>query len=418
MLHSSKRRFYIEFTKSKKVELSEFIYLIALSIYLINAVLYTTMFYVRMNTNIMSICNVLAISIILLKIFLFDEYSVNQLLEIVLLAISGIASYFVSDYREVIYLVFFIIGAKGVSFQKIVKVHIIIIVSIMIIAMISVRFGVIEHIIYIREEKPRYAFGSIYCTDFASHIFYLVVSYCYIKYKELSIRHTVVFLLLAGITYYYNGARLDSTCIFIMSIFSLYCVMNKKIGKDIKNNLSINKLFKVLLIFSVPLFAIISIIVTMKFDDSDAIMHLLNESLSGRLGIGKIGITNYGFKWLGQKIVMIGNGGTNNSISTDYFFIDCSYLYVALQYGTLILVLLCAYYIFYNNKRIKNGDFLTPMIILVIAVNSMVEHHFTDVAYNPFILIFLASIESEIPIIRERTRIYIGALGDSTCAIS
>lgn len=417
MFNSSRQNLYIGFTKNKKIRLSEFIYLVAFSIYLINVVLYSTMFNVHMNNKIVSISNIFVILIIVVKIFLFDEYTIKQLIAILLLSISIITCYFTSDYKTLLYLALFIIGAKGVSFKKIVKVYFYITAAIVIIAMISVKLGIIEHIISQRDGKPRYAFGSIYCTDFASHIFYLVASYCYIKYEKLSIIHTVIFSLLGIFTYYYNGARLDSACIFIVSVFSLYIIRKKKLRKNTNNNLSINPFFKLLLIFSVPLYAVISIVTTIIYNASNAKMNYLDGLLSARLTLGQIGIIKYGFKLFGQKIIMVGNGGTNE-IVTDYFFIDCSYLYIALQYGTIILALLCIYYVFYNQKRIKNGDTLTPIIILFIAINSIVAHHFTDIAYNPFILIFFTSMESDMAIINEKTKTALKSLASSAIGTS
>ena len=47
----------------------------------------------------------------------------------------------------------------------------------------------------------------------------------------------------------------------------------------------------------------------------------------------------------------------------------------------------------YDNFKLKNGEIVIPILIMLIAINSMVAHHFTDIVYNVFILCFFANID-------------------------
>ena len=107
-----------------------------------------------------------------------------------------------------------------------------------------------------------------------------------------------------------------------------------------------------------------------------------------------MGIQKYGIKLFGQPVEMVGNGGTSG-VSKNYFFIDCSYLYTALRYGLLVLVIFCIYFVAINYKMMKRKNIFFTIVVAFIAINSMVAHHFIDIAYNPFLLSFFAFIEDQ-----------------------
>ena len=56
--------------------------------------------------------------------------------------------------------------------------------------------------------------------------------------------------------------------------------------------------------------AAFSIIMSMIYDDKNKFMLFLNKLVSSRLRLSKKGIDKYGFSFFGQKIDMVGNGGT------------------------------------------------------------------------------------------------------------
>lgn len=387
MFNSDRKTLYIQYVNKRIIKVSELVFFTAYVIYLISNMLGTTMLRVYVNDKIPTIINLLTFLLIIFKIIVFDNYSLKKLNIIILIGISVFFSYLSSGYSNLIFLGLFIIGAKDVSFDRIIKIYLIIGITITIMAFIAVYLGLIEHIIYYRNGQPRYSFGSIYCTDFAARIFYLIISFFYLSNKKISIKSALSFFLIGCFTYYFCGARLDSICIFFTSCATLYVIYRRK------KNINISFVIKKVLIYSVPLSCIMTIIVTVKYNAYSGIMIFLDKMLSGRLNIGKQGIDQYGFSLFGQNIFMKGNGGTNEAI-TDYFFIDSSYIFIGLRYGILLLIILCILYFISTRNSINNGDIILPICVLLIAINSIVAHHFTEIAYNPFLLVFFASIKS------------------------
>ena len=392
MLLSPGKKIYIGINSNKKILLSQIIYILAFIIYLTNIFFYKTMFKVYMSNSITTLVNLSCICILIFKIIVFDEYTVKEFYKVLILGSIFSIAYFISGYNMLILLLLFIVGAKNVQFKSIVNTYLIVGITIVILAMISAKLGIIEHIIYLREGKFRYSFGSIYATDFASGVFFIIISYFYTRYKKLTIFEIIGFVLLGIFTWYYCDARLDSLSIFAVSIFAFFTILLRLKKINLNNVVKIKNTFiKFTLKMAIPLSALVSIIVTNIYDSSNEFMVHLNQFLNNRLIMGKKGIVDYGFNLFGQKIDMIGNGGTNGSIS-NYFFIDSSYLHIALRYGLLVLIILCLYYFTFMKYCINNGQILLPIIIIFIGANSMIAHHLIDLAYNPFILVFFADI--------------------------
>ena len=383
-------KIYIELTKNKKIEISELLYLIAFSIFILYSTIRTTMLRNFVPNGIATFVNLICIVLIVYKVLFFDKYSFKKLILISVIFSMLIISSIISKYSELIYLALLIIGANNVSFKRIVKTYFFITLSITIFAIIASKIGIIENLIYYRNGKVRYSFGSIYCTDFAARIFYLILAYVYLKGVTIKKIDIIVFIILGCFVSYFCGARLDSISIFVMCIFLIYIKIKNRYVKDYEINIS--KLIKLVLTISVPICAIVSIYVTYIYKSSDKFLNQLNQLLSYRLAYGKRGIIEYGFNLFGQQVKLIGSGGTDKIVS-NYFFIDCSYLYIALKYGLIILLIFCIFFTALNRKMLKNGEIVIPILIMLIAINSMVAHHFTGIVYNVFILCFFANID-------------------------
>lgn len=360
------------------------LYLTALAVYLIYVFLQTTMFYTIIPSDLYLLVRIIAAVLICLKVIAYDGYTKKQLILSGIFMASIIISWRVSDYSNIVDIAMLILGAKNVPLKRIVKIYFVVGLSLLIITIISAKLGIIQNLVYYQGTRIRNSFGAIYPTDFAAHVFYLALSYWYIKGRRLKIIEYITFLLLAVFLLIYCDARLDA--------FSMILTILAGILFSLKKSKNLGRVMRFFLSFSVPICAVVFIGITVAYSTSNKLLVQLNTLLSYRLSLGKSGIEQYGFSLFGQQIKMNGWGGLTgfNQGFTKYFFIDSSYLRIALLYGSILLIFLCVVFVFFCRSRIKNGDILLPIIIALIAINSMVAHHLIDVAYNPFILSFLA----------------------------
>ena len=74
----------------------------------------------------------------------------------------------------------------------------------------------------------------------------------------------------------------------------------------------------------------------------------------------------------------------------DYFFLDSSYILIGLRFGFVILLLICILFLGYFIYSIKRDDTLLMILLAVMLLQCMIEHHLLEYVYNPFLLLGLA----------------------------
>lgn len=370
--------------KTKKIKISECIYLVAFSIYLTFLMLSTTMFNAHIYYKVpIAIIAIMACAICI-KMVLFDSFSKKEMILGIIFFICVTIIFLKSRFYYMVFLSVFVVGAKNVDFTKICKIYLIIGIAITVISAIAAHFNIIEHIIRYRDGKPRYSFGSGYATDFAARIFFLCAVYSYLKYKSLSIKDSIIFWILGIFVLYFCDARLDTISIFILSLLPI-------IKHTLKNKLYKSKFVEIIITLCIPLFAIISLSMSYIYNPNNEFMVILNKIFSNRFSLGKKGLDEYAITLFGQDIKMRGMGGSSEPV-LDYFFIDSSYLQIVLLYGSVFLVMICIYYVLFIKDRFKNEDILLPILIFIVGINGIVAHHFINPAYNVFIIALFANI--------------------------
>ena len=75
-----------------------------------------------------------------------------------------------------------------------------------------------------------------------------------------------------------------------------------------------------------------------------------------------------------------------------YYFIDCGWLSMALRFGVLFPIFLCISFMTVSKNAFKNKDYTLPIILLFLSVTSIVDHHVTEIGYNPFLIVLGVAI--------------------------
>lgn len=350
----------------------------------------TTMYAHTISSSYFRIIGFMSLGIILLKIFFYDRYQEKMLF--LILALGGCVLYtvYLSGYTILLTYYVFVIGAKGVSFQKIIKTYLVMNLLLIPFTIGSAQIGLIENLIYTRSTTGamRIAFGFVYPTNFAAHIFFALLTYFYYKEGKIRIKHTIGFIAASAFLFAFCDTRLSAGMTLIILLAAFWFKKSKK-------TTYIMSIIRPILVFSVPLTAVLSILLSYTYSASNRVFQSLNLLLSSRLSLGQKMINRHGITLFGRFIEQHGNGGTLKSVRLrhgEYTYIDISYMRVMLMYGFIILIAICIFYSILMKKRIYKKDYLLPLCILLIAVNSMIEQHLLELAYNPFLLCFLAKL--------------------------
>lgn len=77
-------------------------------------------------------------------------------------------------------------------------------------------------------------------------------------------------------------------------------------------------------------------------------------------------------------------------MSGNYFFIDSSFIRLAIIYGLVIGVFVIIVMLLIGMRSISTRGFCLAAIILLLGISCMVEQHLLDISYNPFLIALLA----------------------------
>lgn len=342
-----------------------------------------------LNPMISKICLLLTILFIGMKIIFYDTYSVGAYISLAMGVIGTILIYLNSGYTIPFLWLLVLLGCKNISFEKILKVYLVIVGSITVLALCAALLGVIENLVYKSADRgSRIAFGSVYVTDFASHIFYMILVYCYLKAGQLKVYHYLGIIVITSLVYYFCKTRLDCVSMIVVVVVFGIDQWIKKLwygGREVLKRW--NFFWKWLGIGIMPFMALISMVITLLYQEDNSLLFYIDKLLSGRLRFGKAGLTVYPIKFWGQTVDMIGAGGATK-LSLNYFFIDNSYIHVLLRYGLIFTIILLVVYVLCSYKY--KGDIYFAFAITLVSMNCTIAHHILDIAYVPFGCAFLA----------------------------
>lgn len=386
-------------------------------IYMFWSIMRTTMF---PHSGAFNICLVFSVLILTAKIFFFDVYTFKMFIAVAGMFACSAIVLVSSGYFWPFLWVLMIVSAKDIPFRKILQIYLLFNIVIMGLAFIAAMLGVIENLAYNssnpNNDNLRYSFGCVYTTDFAAHIFFMLLTAYYLYQEKLRPYHYIGTCAIAGIIYYFCYAKLDTICMLLMALFfSGYHVLKWQHRKEkIKMQPALaedkNKPVKQIpqleytpvteftfkrtrayyrwkgiwckiALISMPALAILMYYWSKSYKIGDEFLEMIDETITGRLGLGNTGLKEYGITLFGQNIPMVGMGGTTET-PKEYFFIDSSYLFILLRYGIIFLCMVFIIYwvICYKYKK----DTVFMLCIVLLAISCFIDHHIMEEAYNPF----------------------------------
>ena len=375
------------------------LYLLAFLINLLGESLSTTMFHVP--GKFLLLIKFVTIALIGVKLLWFDFLQKKEMLYFGGLMGASTLIWITSGYSEVFMWGILLIGAKNVPFRKILQVYLIVSFMVVFLAFSASLLGVIENLQYTGDggRGIRNSFGIVYTTDFAAHIFYMILVYFYLKSGKTKKWDYIGAGVIAALVYMFCQTRLDVICMCILICGYWYIEYRKKrVCFSIKSKYSHRKVWEKYGIYSMPVAAVFMTLLTVLYGKVP-ILNQIDIFLTRRLTLGQRGLEQYGIRLFGQYVLMVGNGNTTKQ-PLNYFFVDCSYLYVLLRYGIIFLLILLGVYVACCRKYCKDIYFI--LTIALISLNCMIAHHIIEPAYNPFAFALLAAMDKRENLLEKR----------------
>lgn len=365
------------------------IYEIAFSFYFVIAFFQTSTYTDYFPGNFLHVLSFIPLVMVLFKIFLLDRFDVKTVLfNLVMLALLVITWRTSGEYI-LLPMGIFILGARNVDFRRIVYLYLIIGTTLLAFIFFTSLLGLTKDLIFHRGNGlVRRAFGIIYPTDFAAHVLYLVMAYCYLNFRRVGWKSYIVFVLLAYALIKFCSARLSAYSLILLipvMIIGQYAQKGNKLSRAIAS-----------FYWMVPsVLAYAMLLMTYLYrPGGSGFLERINTILSGRLYYGHEGLAHHPFTLLGQRMHENGFGygvhfaGVNDA---NYFFVDSSFVRTFILYGAIVLLLIVIVMSVISWRSVAKRDFALASIIVMIAVSAVVEQRLFDFGYDPFLLALFAN---------------------------
>lgn len=284
-----------------------------------------------------------------------------------------------------------ILGARGVNFQQIMKLYYLVGLVGLLYIVISAEAGVIRNLVFVRDTTGavRRALGIIYPTDLAAHVLFLVLADAYLYFKRLNWRRYAVYILVALLVMLTTNARLDTAAILLV-------IPVTWIGRRAAQGHLVSRLIAGFY-WIVPVIGAYGIIIASYFYNiADHRMRKIDHLLSGRLQFGHTAFERYPVTQFGQSIHENGWGagiktGIPKQGMIDYFYIDASFLRLLMIFGLAALLVILLIMVKISWQSVQLNDYALASILVIVTVNAVLEQRLVDIAYNPFLIAFLAT---------------------------
>lgn len=118
-------------------------------------------------------------------------------------------------------------------------------------------------------------------------------------------------------------------------------------------------------LIGVVIFTLLSL--TEKVFETDSLWYTLNKLMTGRIALGEINYKIFGLSiWGNPSFISSTENIPNYSLGFSYNFVDNSYLFIMIRYGTIFLVILIVYYLVLIRKIVNKQ--LLPLFLPVISL--------------------------------------------------
>lgn len=296
-----------------------------------------------------------------------------------------------TGYGQLLDTALLIVGAYKINYKKILKVYLGVSVPIIIWTMIAARLELVTNLIYNQEGRVRESFGFVYPTDFAAHVFFVVVAWVLLRQVKCSLFELGGMIILVVFLAANCDSRNSELGILLIVGGVIYLKVMDYIAVKKNKKYYPSKLIKWVCLGSPIIFAPVMILLCRFYNPNNQIMSFLNKVTTERLKLGKRTFDNYDIQILGQYVDMVGNGGSTEKPAY-YTFIDCSYINILMRYGLLIFIVVL---IILEIIMLKNRSNLYILgLIVVICLHSVMEHHLFEFYYNVFIILPFVSFQS------------------------
>lgn len=311
------------------------------------------------------------------------------------LILTGIyaQTYLTMKDSKILFIGIMAMGLEGIDYRKILRIYFATVGGALIATVIAGLAGGIPNIVYVREGL-RSCWGTAYPTDFSAVVLFLAMA-MWIAWPKLPDWAMLIFgLIPLAQAVFITASRNGLICGVLFELAICYRWIERALlespGKRDKGRLM--GAIDALLTLAEPICATAAFLLVYLYVKNPEAMGRVDVLLSERLSLSARGVQQYGVTAFGTRFAMNGGRGATVFPKGEFFFLDCSYFNILLRYGWVTMLAMSAAWVWMTRKAIRGGNRRMALVMAVVAVHSIMEHHFADVFHNILLVMPLAAL--------------------------
>lgn len=347
--------------------------------------------------SILSLVRSLTYVFLLVKLLYDDAYSIKSIIAFILI-IFIIVICKNTGLNVLLDTVLFIYSARNIKLKEIIKITFKLQIVIMLFIIISCFIGILPNeVLYDGARRVRHGLGYRYTTFSANFYFHIILMFFYINQgKKIKNNNRIIILLTNYIIYYLT----DTKAVFIL-VFGI--VLSEYIINSIDISIKKTLYNKIIFKYSFIISAIVSIFFSITYNSGNILYQKLNQAFTNRLMLGQRAYEEYGISFFGNRIMWNTSSGYDDIWGKSlYNYVDSAYLQIMLNYGVILLILICIGYTYIAKWAMDANQKNICLVLLFLAVHSITDPQLIELRYNPFLLLFAIFFHPSIKISKER----------------
>lgn len=331
---------------------------------------------------------VIVCTIIILLNFICRKYSWKAILAY---GITGVivllSTFFSKDYTYVP--VFLLFGAAyKQNGKRIITISAIITAAFLLLMFICSQTGLVANTVFRRvsDGASRQSLGLSYASTAPSIYLGFIFQYIYLRKQNM---RSWEFAILEAINVFYYCVT-DSRMPFYLGTATLVFFFIESL---FKNHWRFTKHLKWLAVAAPGIITAVTIVTYFLYRPGQGFLDRVDRLLSCRLWYGSEAVRMYGIKLFGQEISWVGYG--SGAPEGAYNFVDCAYMQILVQFGIALLAAVIFLYIVWAYRSVKQKDYWTVCLLLIICVFAYTEPYLLNLVYIPLPILAVLSQPSE-----------------------
>ena len=299
-----------------------------------------------------------------------------------------------ADERSLIFLLAFLIGAKGEDVKKIFRFTMYLQIFLMVYVILSAELGFIKDLMFERNGVyTRHSLGYWFPSYVMSYYFFILLMKFWTETKPIPLRDIGIYEAINMLLYILTDARLglviNTVVILVAFVYSsnrTYNITNN-IVKRVGQKKGLAKVIAVIL-DGTPVWLSILTALLCRFPYSIPTVWA-NYFLSDRFTLTLNAFFGYGIHLLGNPIEWVGYGGRTNmfSVATTYNFVDNAYPFILYQYGLLLFLGVLWIGVLTARDVRRTGDWYRYTFYILIFLYCFVEPRLIELNMNTFMFL-------------------------------